>query len=57
MRVCTAVRFGLDFGTSNTSLAVWDGERSTVLPIDPSGREATVIYVRRDGASMSDGPR
>jgi hypothetical chaperone protein len=48
------VRFGLDFGTSNTSLAVWDGERSTVLPIDPLAGAAmpTVLYVRRDGSSM-----
>src|SRR5437879_2744635 len=35
MRQSRPVRFGLDFGTSNTSVAVWDGERSTVLPIDP----------------------
>jgi hypothetical chaperone protein len=47
------VRFGLDFGTSNTSVAVWDGERSTVLPIDPLAGAAmpTVLYVRRDGSS------
>jgi molecular chaperone DnaK (HSP70) len=29
------MRFGLDFGTSNTSLAVWDGDRIDVLPLDP----------------------
>jgi hypothetical protein len=29
------LRFGLDFVTSNTSLAVWDGDRSAVLPLDP----------------------
>jgi hypothetical chaperone protein len=48
------VRFGLDFGTSNTSVAVWDGQRSTVLPIDPLAGEAmpTVLYVRRDGSSV-----
>src|SRR6266498_3464766 len=47
------MRFGLDFGTSNTSVAVWDGERSTVLPIDPLAGAAmpTVLYVRRDGSS------
>ncbi len=28
------VRFGLDFGTSNTSLAVRDGDRTDVLPLD-----------------------
>jgi len=48
------LRFGLDFGTSNTSVAVWDGERSTVLPIDPLAGAAmpTVLYVRRDGSSL-----
>ena len=48
------MRFGLDFGTSNTSVAVWDGERSTVLPVDPLAGAAmpTVLYVRRDGSSV-----
>lgn len=48
------MRFGLDFGTSNTSLAVWDGERSTVLPIDVLAGAAmpTVLYVRRDGSTV-----
>jgi hypothetical chaperone protein len=52
------VRFGLDFGTSNTSVAVWDGERSTVLPIDPIAGAAmpTVLYVRRDGSSIVGRP-
>ncbi len=47
------MRFGLDFGTSNTSLAVWDGAKSEVLPIDPLAGAAmpTVLYVRRDGSS------
>src|SRR3977135_3812935 len=51
---CGSMRFGLDFGTSNTSIAVWDGERSTVLPIDPLAGAAmpTVLYVRRDGSSV-----
>ena len=52
------MRFGLDFGTSNTSLAVWDGERSTVLPIDPiaGGAMPTVLYVRRNGSSIVGRP-
>jgi hypothetical chaperone protein len=52
------VRFGLDFGTSNTSLAVWDGAKSTVLPIDPLAGEAmpTILYVRRDGSSTVGRP-
>ena len=53
--ICFAVlmRFGLDFGTSNTSLAIWDGSRSTVLPLDPLAGTAmpTVLYVRRDGSN------
>ena len=32
------MRFGLDFGTSNTSLAVWDGSSAHVLPIDRTSR-------------------
>ena len=48
------VRFGLDFGTSNTSLAVWDGARSEVLPLDPGAGAAmpTILYVRRDGSPL-----
>src|SRR5512138_2802464 len=48
------MRFGLDFGTSNTSLAVWDGSMSTVLPLDPLAGAAmpTILYVRRDGSSL-----
>ena len=38
---------GLDFGTSNTSLAVWDGDRSTVLPIDPIAGGVEVCDVMR----------
>jgi len=50
--------FGLDFGTSNTSLAVWDGHRSDVLPLDPLAGAAmpTVLYVRRDGSSAVGRP-
>ncbi len=51
-------RFGLDFGTSNTSLAVWDGVKSEVLPIDPLAGAAmpTVLYVKRDGSSSVGRP-
>jgi hypothetical chaperone protein len=46
------MRFGLDFGTSNTSLAVSDGGPARVLPIDPVAGPTmpTVLYVRRDGS-------
>jgi hypothetical chaperone protein len=52
------MRFGLDFGTSNTSLAVWDGAKSEVLSIDPLAGAAmpTVLYVRRDGSSSVGRP-
>ncbi len=51
-------RFGLDFGTSNTSLAVWDGAKSDVVPLDPIAGAAmpTVLYVRRDGSSAVGRP-
>ncbi len=48
------MRFGLDFGTSNTALAVHDGGRVSVLPLDPFAGESmpTVLYVRRDGSTL-----
>ena len=48
------MRFGLDFGTSNTSLAVSDDTSTRVLPLDPVSGEAmpTVLYVRRDGTPI-----
>src|SRR5438876_532494 len=48
------VRFGLDFGTSNTSLAVSDGASTRVLPIDAIAGETmpTVLYIRRDGTPI-----
>ena len=52
------MRFGLDFGTSNTSLAVHDGVRARVLPIDPVAGETmpTVLYVRREGETLVGQP-
>src|ERR671936_56396 len=48
------MRFGLDFGTSNTSLAVHDESSTRVLPIDRLVGETmpTVLYVRRDGTPI-----
>src|SRR5881296_1939110 len=48
------VRFGLDFGTSNTSLAAFDGAAVRVLPLDPIAGETlpTVLYIRRDGTPI-----
>jgi hypothetical chaperone protein len=52
------MRFGLDFGTSNTSLAVSDGDAVRVLPIDLVAGETmpTVLYIRRDGTPIVGRP-
>lgn len=54
----TPVHFGLDFGTSNTSLAVGDGASARVLPIDEVAGPTmpTILYVRRDGSSLVGRP-
>ncbi len=43
---------GLDFGTTNSGAAVFDGQQVHVLPIDPASHDPTVIrstlYVTRD---------
>ena len=46
------LRFGLDFGTSNSAVAVADENGVRLLPIDPSGGDTlpSVLYVRRDGS-------
>ena len=52
------MRFGLDFGTSNTSLAVSDGASARVLPIDEvaGATMPTILYVRRDGSALVGRP-
>jgi hypothetical chaperone protein len=52
------LRFGLDFGTSNTVLAVSDGGRPRLLPLDPVAGEVlpSVLYVRRDGSWLVGRP-
>ena len=46
------MRIGLDFGTTNSGAAVWDGQRVHVFPLDPSSHDPRVIrstlYVTRD---------
>ncbi len=37
------MRIGLDFGTTNSGAAVFDGRRVRVLPIDPASRNPSVI--------------
>ncbi len=48
------MRLGLDFGTSNSSLAVSDAGPPRLLPLDPFGGSImpSVLYVRRDGSSF-----
>jgi len=46
------MRIGLDFGTTNSGAAVFDGQRVHVFPLDPAGYDPTVIrstlYITRD---------
>jgi hypothetical chaperone protein len=46
------MRIGLDFGTTNSGAAVFDGQRVHVFPLDPSSHDPRVIrstvYVTRD---------
>jgi len=46
------MRIGLDFGTTNSGAAVFDGRRVHLFPIDPAGSPSTVIrsilYITRD---------
>lgn len=42
------MRIGMDFGTTNSGIAVYDGERVTILPLDPVARTnvmRSVIYM------------
>jgi hypothetical chaperone protein len=46
------MRIGLDFGTTNSGAATFDGQRVRVFPLDPDSHDPTVIrstlYVTRD---------
>jgi hypothetical chaperone protein len=48
-------RIGLDFGTTNSSAALFDGERVHLLNLDPRARDPTVVrsvlYLTREGAT------
>jgi len=48
----------LDFGTSNSALAVADGSKVRLVPIDPVGGDTmpSVLYVRRDGSTAIGHP-
>lgn len=45
------MRIGMDFGTTNSGIAVYDGQTVRVLPLDPQAKGdvmRTVIYITRD---------
>lgn len=48
----SGLRFGLDFGTSNSALALAEGDTVRLLPIDPIGGDTmpSVLYIRSDGS-------
>ena len=47
-----SVKVGIDFGTSNSGVAVYDGQRVQLLPVDPKNVLPevikTVLYITRD---------
>ena len=51
-----SLKVGIDFGTSNSGVAVYDGQRVQLLPVDPKNVLPevikTVLYVTRDYRSM-----
>jgi hypothetical chaperone protein len=52
-RAPAGVRLGIDFGTSNTSVSIFDGRRVTLFPIDPANYAPqtcrSLLYIRRGG--------
>lgn len=53
MKANKRLRIGLDFGTTNSGAAVFDGQRVHALPIDPTSHDPTVLrstlYITREG--------
>ncbi|HKY56391.1 MAG TPA: Hsp70 family protein, partial [Anaerolineales bacterium] len=51
-----SLKVGIDFGTSNSGIAVYDGQRVRLLPVDPKNVLPevikTVLYVTRDYRPM-----
>jgi hypothetical protein len=50
------VRLGIDFGTSNTSIGLFDGRRVQLFPIDPANYAPqtcrSLLYMRREGGRL-----
>lgn len=49
------MRVGLDFGTTNSSAAIYDGERLTLLPLDQANSSPSImrstLFMTREGAA------
>ncbi len=49
------MRVGLDFGTTNSSAALYDGERLRLLPLDPANSSPSImrstLFMTREGAA------
>lgn len=47
------MRVGIDFGTTNSGVGVFNGEQLRILPVDPHSKDAgvirTLLYLTRDG--------
>jgi hypothetical chaperone protein len=47
-----SIKVGIDFGTSNSGVAVYDGQKVRVLPVDPKNVQPevikTVLYITRE---------
>lgn len=50
------MRIGLDFGTTNSSAALYDGSRLTLLPLDPVNSSPSImrstLFMTREGAAF-----
>lgn len=51
------MRLGIDFGTSNTSAAMYDGKQLTFIPLDPANQEdphvlASMLYISSKGEKL-----
>ena len=52
-----SLKVGIDFGTSNSGVAVYDGQHVKLLPVDPKNVLPevikTVLYITKDYARIS----
>ncbi len=54
-RIWCKMRIGLDFGTTNSSAAIYDGQQLTLLPLDERSRNPSILrstlFMTREGAA------